>query len=291
MNPCGRRRRPDARSESRRSRLESRRLPSPFLTAAAVCLCLSGAGCRLRPAVAPLSQSFEAKGVRIHYLVQGTGEPVVLIHGLYASAAANWQLPGTLAELAGTHRVIALDLPGHGLSDKPGNAAAYGLQMVEDVVLLLDRLKVRSAHVIGYSLGGMIALKLIAIHPDRVLSGVLGGMGWMQEGSATQRMWRRPFLRSLGPVPGACVASIADLALTREELLAIRVPVEVLIGDHDRVYDLYVLPLRTARPDWPVLRIRNSGHLDLFPRDQFRQELVRWLDRPARRDREFPMSR
>jgi len=291
VSPCGRRRRPDARPESRTSHLERQRFLGRCLAAPAVFLCLSAAGCQLRLAVSPASQSFDAKGVRIHYLVQGTGEPVVLIHGLYASAALNWRLPGTLAELAGTHRVIALDLPGHGLSDKPAEAAAYGLQMVEDVALLLDHLKVRAAHVIGYSLGGMIALKLIAIHPDRVLSGVLGGMGWMQEGSAAQRMWRRPLTRPPGPAPAVCVTSIADLALTRAELLAIRVPVEVLIGDRDRVYDLYVLPLRTARPDWPVVRIRRSGHMDLFLRGQFKQELARWLDRPARWDREFPMSR
>jgi len=280
VNPCGRRRGSDAGSETSPFpiRLGIRRSRGRALTIAG--LCLAATGCQLRPAVAPLSQSFDAKGVRIHFLVQGSGEPVVLIHGLYASAALNWQLPGTLAALARTHRVIALDLPGHGLSDKPRNAAAYGLQMVEDVALLLDHLQIRAVHVIGYSLGGMIALKLISIHPDRVLSGVLGGMGWMQEGGAAQRMWRRPLTRPPGPAPSVCVGSIGDLALTRAELLAIRVPVEVLIGDRDGVYDLYVLPLRTARPDWPVVRIRKSGHLDLFLRDQFKQDLVRWLDRP-----------
>ena len=59
----------------------------------------------------------------------------MLIHGLYSSAALNWQLPGTFAAVAAGHRAIALDLPGHGLSDKPDDEQAYGLRMVEDVAL------------------------------------------------------------------------------------------------------------------------------------------------------------
>src|SRR5262245_46023747 len=86
------------------------------------------------PAIAaPTSETFDANGVKIHYLVAGQGEPVVLIHGLLASAQMNWNLPGVIAELAKDHQVIALDLPGHGQSDKPTDEAAYGLQIVEDV--------------------------------------------------------------------------------------------------------------------------------------------------------------
>ena len=81
----------------------------------------------------------------------------MLIHGLYASAMINWQLPGVVGMLAPNYRVIALDLPGHGASDKPEDKAAYGVQMVEDVRQLLDHLKIkRKTHIVGYSLGGMI---------------------------------------------------------------------------------------------------------------------------------------
>jgi hypothetical protein len=61
---------------------------------------------------APQSQFFDAKGVRIHYLIEGTGEPVVLIHGMDSSARINWQAPGTIDALAKHHEAIALDLPG-----------------------------------------------------------------------------------------------------------------------------------------------------------------------------------
>jgi pimeloyl-ACP methyl ester carboxylesterase len=94
------------------------------------------------PSLSPSSQSFVANGVRIHYTVEGGGEPVVLIHGLGSSAWINWQLPGVVNLLSKNYKVIALDMPGHGESDKPDDDKAYGLQMVEDVVALLDHLDI-----------------------------------------------------------------------------------------------------------------------------------------------------
>jgi len=81
------------------------------------------------------SRSFDAKGVKIHFLVEGKGEPVVLIHGLYSSAQINWRMTGIVAELAEDHQVIAFDMPGHGRSDRPENEDAYGHQIVEDVLI------------------------------------------------------------------------------------------------------------------------------------------------------------
>ena len=249
-------------------------------------LCLWAAACRAAadraaaggPTAPPQSRFFPAKGVRLHYLVQGAGEPVVLIHGLYASAELNWQRPGTLALLARDHQVIALDLPGHGLSDKPATADAYGRQMVEDVILLLEHLGIRAAHVVGYSLGGMVALKLIALHPDRVLSGTLGGMGWLRQGSALQTVWERLPARRQGLTPGVCATSAGQLALTRAELAAITVPVAVVIGDRDPVRELYVAPLRAVRPDWPVILVHGAGHLNCILKRDFREAIARWVD-------------
>jgi pimeloyl-ACP methyl ester carboxylesterase len=229
-------------------------------------------------ALGPESQFFEADSVKIHYLRQGAGEPVVLIHGLYASAALNWQRPGIFAALAADHDVIALDLPGHGLSDKPDDAAAYGMQMVEDVVLLLDRLNIRRAHIIGYSLGGMVALKFMVEHPDRVRSGTLGGMGWLREGSGLQKIWEHMSGRAFSSTPGVCVSSIAKLALTEDELKAVQAPVEILIGDRDPVEKLYVAPLLSVRSDWPVIEIKGAGHITCVMKPQFTDELVKWIN-------------
>lgn len=226
----------------------------------------------------PDSQFFDAKGVKIHYLVQGTGEPVVLIHGLYSSAAINWQMPGTLALLARNHQVIALDLPGHGQSDRPEAESAYGLQMVEDIALLMDHLNVKKAHIVGYSLGGMIAMKFVVMHPDRTLCCLLGGMGWLKEGSGLQKFWENLPSRDRGPVPLACLRSFGTFAITEDELRGVKLPVEILVGDHDPCKALYVEPLHRVRADWPIIEIKDAGHLTCIVKDQFKDELAKWID-------------
>jgi pimeloyl-ACP methyl ester carboxylesterase len=122
------------------------------------------------------AEDFDSAGVKIHYTEQGTGEAVILIHGLYASAQKNWGFNGVIADLAQHYRIIALDCRGHGASDKPAGENEYGLKMVEDVVRLMDHLHLPSANIVGYSMGGMITLKLAVTHPDRVHSAILGGM-------------------------------------------------------------------------------------------------------------------
>lgn len=218
----------------------------------------------------PVSQTFDANGVKIHYLIEGTGEPVVLIHGLDSSARINWQMPGTIDAIARVHQVIALDLPGLGQSDKPVEAQAYGLQWVEDVIILLDHLNIRKAHIVGYSMGGMVALKLIAEHPDRVLSGTLGGMGWLPDGGFLQKVWAH--MRSVSS------RGVSELALPEQELKAIRIPVLILVGDRDPMRRLYVVPLQKVRKDWQVIEIQGAGHLNCIFKKQFIEEIEKWLD-------------
>jgi pimeloyl-ACP methyl ester carboxylesterase len=127
--------------------------------------------------------TFDSNGVKIHYLVEGQGEPVLLIHGFSANIQAQWGAPGIIRELAKSYRVIAFDNRGHGQSGKPHDEKQYGLEMVEDAVRLLDHLKVQKAHVVGYSMGAMLANKLVTLHPDRVLTATLGGAAGLREGT------------------------------------------------------------------------------------------------------------
>jgi len=62
---------------------------------------------------------FDSKGVKIHYVDAGQGEPVVLIHGFSSSLDANWGSLGIIDKLSKDFRVVALDVRGHGKSDKP----------------------------------------------------------------------------------------------------------------------------------------------------------------------------
>ena len=253
------------------------------LLASVVALGFCSCFCHALGADEPVAGAFDAKGVKISYLVQGKGEPVVLIHGLHASAEVNWVKPGIMAALAKDHQVIALDLPGHGGSDKPEKEEAYGVRMVEDVVLLMDSLKVAKAHIVGYSLGGMVAVKLMVIHPDRVISAVVGGMGWMREGSPPAEFWEKTRPREGGRTPTACIHAIGKLGVTEEELKGIKIPVTVLVDDRDPVKRLYVAPLRMVRKDWPVVEIEGAGHLNCIVKKQFADEIVAWVARNTKK--------
>jgi pimeloyl-ACP methyl ester carboxylesterase len=117
---------------------------------------------------------FNSAGVRIRYVDQGSGPPVVLVHGFTGAVQCCWIDNGILPDLARDHRVIALDLRGHGLSGKPHDPAAYD-EIGRDVIRLLDHLDLRRAHIVGFSLGGIIVAKLLTTDPDRFVSAVLAG--------------------------------------------------------------------------------------------------------------------
>jgi pimeloyl-ACP methyl ester carboxylesterase len=126
-------------------------------------------------------KTFDSNGVKIAYLDEGKGEAVVLLHGFGGSAPEMWtKLPFAKAQFITAlkgYRAIAIDHRGHGKSDKPHDPKKYGKEMAEDVVRLMDHLKVKKAHVVGYSMGAFIAGRLMASHPDRLLSVTFGGGG------------------------------------------------------------------------------------------------------------------
>jgi len=120
----------------------------------------------------------DANGIKTNYLEAGKGDPVVLIHGSGpgVTSYANWRL--VLPALAEDFRVLAPDMVGFGFSERPANIK-YGVQTWADqVVGLMDTLELPTAHLVGNSFGGAIALRIATQHPDRVGKLVLmGSMG------------------------------------------------------------------------------------------------------------------
>ena len=118
------------------------------------------------PTLPATSQSGLApvNGIKIWYAVFGAGEPVIMLHGGLANANY-WGLQ--VPELARHYKVIVMDSRGHGRSTRDDRPYGYDL-MADDVVGLLDYLKVDKAAVVGWSDGAILGLDLALRHPARV---------------------------------------------------------------------------------------------------------------------------
>ena len=127
--------------------------------------------------------SFNSDGVDIAYIdegpADGTGDPVLLIHGFASNIAANWIDTGWVRHLLREgFRVVAIDNRGHGQSQKLYDPKDYSAPlMAEDARRLLDHLAIPRADVMGYSMGARITAFLTMQHPDRVRSAIFAGLG------------------------------------------------------------------------------------------------------------------
>jgi pimeloyl-ACP methyl ester carboxylesterase len=257
--------------------------------------------------------SFDSGGVKIHYFVEGKGEPVLLIHGFAVNARLQWDTPGIVKALVRDHRVIALDVRGHGKSDKPRDPDKYGTEMVEDAVRLLDHLKIDKAHVVGYSMGAMIAGKLMETHPDRLLSLTLSGAAPHPEGtklpdyvdkladSLDEGKGMGPLIAALTP-PGksklpaamiqilnsslvgdngkalaAVVRSWKKLNVSREQLKANKVPALAMIGADDPLKE-YIDRIKDDMANLKVIEIEGTNHYTAYFSPKFVFHLRNFLN-------------
>jgi pimeloyl-ACP methyl ester carboxylesterase len=122
-------------------------------------------------------------GLKMYYEVQGSGDPVVLLHGAFMTITNNWT--GWIDELSKTRKVIAVEMQGHGrTADIPRDITSENL--ADDVAALLDHLKIPRADLIGYSMGGAVAMQCAIRHPDKVRKVVVISSRFRRDGAGKE---------------------------------------------------------------------------------------------------------
>ncbi|HEY3831033.1 MAG TPA: alpha/beta fold hydrolase [Acidimicrobiia bacterium] len=193
----------------------------------------------------------DVNGLHLYYEEHGDGQPLVLLHGGLMTIELNFAI--ALPALAERHRVIAVELQGHGRTadvDRPPSFADFAA----DVVGLLDHLGIERADVVGFSVGGLTGYELVISHPDRIRRAVLisadhrndrGGEavpGRLPTQDDFERM--RDAYLAIAPDPSA-FDSVAErtsglvasfIGWTDDQVRGIRVPVLIVVGDTDFVF-------------------------------------------------------
>ena len=111
------------------------------------------------------SQTASINGLDMYYEIHGEGPPLVLLHGAYMSIPSNWE--ALIPTFAKTHKVIAVELQGHGRTSDADRPIRYET-MADDVAALLDHLGIDRAAVFGFSMGAGVAIRLAMQYPDKV---------------------------------------------------------------------------------------------------------------------------
>ncbi|QIH32735.1 alpha/beta hydrolase [Sphingobacterium sp. DR205] len=205
----------------------------------------------------------DVNGLKMYYEVYGKGKPLVLLHGSYMTIPLNWS---NIIPYFTDRKVIVAEMQGHGRTRDISRKISYE-SMADDVSGLLKHLKIDSADILGYSMGGGIAYQLAIRHPDQVrrlivLSGSYKHDGWwpdvekmystinadMFKGSPIEKQYD-----SLGNDPKhfpEFVKKVIQIDLEpydwSKEVKAIKAPLFQVIGDADGIRYEHALELYTA---------------------------------------------
>jgi len=193
-------------------------------------------------------------GLEMYYEIHGDGSPLVLLHG--AMGTIDSCFAGLLPALAAARTVIAVELQGHGHTADVDRPLSYR-QMATDTAALMRALGIDAADLVGFSLGGAVALQLAMQQPGMVQRLIYaGGTSYRRDGLYPEMLtgpepttddlrdsvWHQAYLR-VAPDPGAWPALIAKLnELDRtfagwrpEDIRAVSTPALLIIGDSDIV--------------------------------------------------------
>lgn len=244
-------------------------------------------------------RTVDSAGVKIRYRLEGKGKPLVLVHGYTASARTQWVLPGWVSFLSPWHRLLLVDVRGHGESEKPRQPEAYSLPLMgADVLAAMDAAGFERADIMGYSMGAMITMEMLLEHGGRFDRAVLGGMGaaWPRsrdescrdwEEDEAPRMWHNPlewarswmyFARHYDHRAMRALAknTFRDGPVNPERLPEIQHPVLSVVGTRDRFCRGTAL-LAERLPNCESVKLSSRGHVTAGRDQRFKDAVRRFL--------------
>jgi len=229
---------------------------------AAIVLAVTALAFAQTPTTAPKTGYAPVNGLKLYYEIHGTGEPLILLHG---GVGATGMFDAILPLLSNTRRVIAVDLQAHGRTadiDRPLTFEA----MADDIAALLKHLGIEKADVMGYSIGGGVALRTAVRHPEVVRKLVLVSTAFRQDGwypeivagmsqmgaAAAEPMKQTPMYQlyaRIAPRPAdwpVLLTKLGDLVRKdydwSKDVAAIKAPTLLVFGDADAVRPAHAVP-------------------------------------------------
>ncbi|KPN92125.1 alpha/beta fold hydrolase [Pseudomonas nunensis] len=217
----------------------------------------------------------DVNGIKLYYSISGHGSPVVLLHG----GLANSDYWGNQVKaLSAKHTVITLDSRGHGRSSRDARPYGYDL-MADDVIAVLDKLKIERADFVGWSDGAILGLDLAMRYPQRVgkvfafaantqTSGVKEGVEKNPTFAAYIERAGKEYAK-LSPTPKEYDAFVEQIShmwasqpnWTSEDLAKIKSPVLIVDGDHDEAIKReHTEYMASAIPGAGLLILPNVSH-------------------------------
>ncbi|MDQ6661803.1 MAG: alpha/beta hydrolase [Chloroflexota bacterium] len=230
----------------------------------------------------PPGQTVTLNGMQMYYVMDGQGEPLVLLHG-FTGSSNDWAL--FFPDLIKEYQLVIPDLRGHGRSTNPLTEFTFR-QTAHDVFALLNHLGIEQFKAIGLSGGGNTLLHLATQQPDRIMAMVLASATSYFPGQAREIM--RQFtidsrtdeewqfmrqshkhgdeqIRALWMQGQALKDSYDDMNFTAPYLSTITTRTLIVYGDRDPLYPVHIaLELYTAIPHSYLWIIPNGGHLPIF---------------------------
>lgn len=207
----------------------------------------------------------DVNGLKMYYEVYGAGKPIVLIHGSFMNIPMNWA--HVIPMLAKDRKVVVAEMQGHGRTKDIARAFSYE-GMADDVSGLLKQLKIDSADILGYSMGGGVAFQMAVRHPEQVrrlvvLSGTYAHDGWWPDVEASFATFTGDMFKgtpiqtqydSLGNDPARFndyIKKVLSIDLKpydwTKEVKKIQAPIFMAIGDADGIRYEHALELFRAK--------------------------------------------